>query len=690
MAKKKLSEQQQELHGIAANLLTVPVLLEPAEWAIENRVYGPSTGHPGPRDPYKSPSLVPLSRAAVSGLYKRVVAVTAAQMAKTESLMDIIGQRFDQRPVPMIYVGPSVEFNRDQLEPRVMAMIDESESLGPKLLRGRDMKKVRKLISGVPLRLASAGSSTALKSDPAAMAFIDEYDEMTANIKGQGDPLGLVEVRGDTFADFVTVVTSTPSQGTVETFICEVSGLEFFALSAGDDVTSPIWRAFEQGTRHHWAWPCPECDEYFIPMRKHLHWPKDATAAEASRKAYMGCPHCGSIITEGKDSATKIDMNSRGIMIAPGQSIKEAIEGDNQPDNSTYSQWSSGLCSPFVTWGIRASRLITAQESEDEDKIQTAINANFGEVYSPGEGGDLPTWKALLEHKLPYKPNQVPRAAIKLVMAVDVQTNGLYYVTRGYGALGTSWLINNGFLHGRTDEDDVWNDLTQIWESPISGMLIERVFIDSGFRPNKKERGSEHRVYQYCHENSHVCWPTKGKSTYGGTPYSVSKIEVKPDGTKLNYSIKLVMINTDYFKSLVHSRIKRTVGKAGAFHLHNAATEEYARQVLSEVRLITPGKPNPVWKQQRGDNHYFDCEAMAAAAGFALNVHQIPEGVYRTWGEGSDIDNMDAEAPASDPDNQEATADGPPDDSKPKEPAPAPKIPLKLDLSKRFKGGRKF
>jgi phage terminase large subunit GpA-like protein len=77
------------------------------------------------------------------------------------------------------------------------------------------MTKTRKMIAGVSFRLAHAGSSAALKSDPAALALVDEYDEMLANIRGQGDPLGLVERRGDTYPDFVAVVTSTCKRGMV-------------------------------------------------------------------------------------------------------------------------------------------------------------------------------------------------------------------------------------------------------------------------------------------------------------------------------------------------------------------------------------------------------------------------------------------------------------------------------------------
>ena len=40
-----------------------------------------------------------------------------------------------------------------------------------------------------------------------------EADELMANVKGQGDPVGLVDARGDTYEDFVHALVSTPSRG---------------------------------------------------------------------------------------------------------------------------------------------------------------------------------------------------------------------------------------------------------------------------------------------------------------------------------------------------------------------------------------------------------------------------------------------------------------------------------------------
>jgi phage terminase large subunit GpA-like protein len=155
------------------------------------------------------------------------VLVTAAQSGKTEALLDLIGERLDNRPAPIIYIAPSKEFATDQFEPRLTELFRQSSSLAGKVLGGLDSKKQKKTlkrIAGVRVRLAHAGSSTALKSDPCSLALVDEYDQLSKDIQHQGDPLALVEARGATYADFVTAVTSTPSVGSIEIHRDEQSG----------------------------------------------------------------------------------------------------------------------------------------------------------------------------------------------------------------------------------------------------------------------------------------------------------------------------------------------------------------------------------------------------------------------------------------------------------------------------------
>lgn len=48
-------------------------------------------------------------------------------------------------------------------------------------------------------------------------------------------------------------------------------------------------------------------------------------------------------------------------------------------------------------------------------------------------------------------------------------------------------------------------------------------------------------------------------------------------------------------------------------------------QLVSEARIKKPSG-RPMWVRRSKDNHYLDCEAMAYAAGYLLNVQRIPEG----------------------------------------------------------------
>lgn len=626
---------------------------DPAQWAAANRVYPETAGIPGPRDPWLTPYMIPWSAAVHQGGYRRIVAVTSAQSGKTDSMLDIIGARLDQRPGPIIYVGPTREFLTDQFEPRLMGLLDEAESLKHKVVRGRRMKKTLKHVAGVRVRLAHAGSSSALKSDPAALALIDEFDEMMANVRGQGDVLGLVEARGETYADFATAITSTPARGLVEIAHDETSGLEFWARSAPEDLESPIWKLFQEGTRHHWAWPCKHCADYFIPRFKQLHWPDRATPSQAKRDAYLSCPRCGGVHTEDD----KLWMNQRGHMVAPGQSV--SLVNDNPvvsgapEESSTLSMWTSGLCSPFVTWGQRAETYLTALQSGDHDRMQTAMNASFGECYSMIASGDVPEWQEIMERRLPYKAGEVPMGGLRLVMGVDVQKFSLVFVMRAFGARGTSWLIDAGQLYGPTDSDEVWAQLAELMLQPVAGMQIEKVFIDSGFRPDKPELGNEHKVYEFCRRYHWLCWPTKGRDVMT-PPYRVSKIEAKPDGKRALYSVNLVLLSTDFFKSLVVSRIRTPMDVPGAFFVHSEVTEDYCKQLTSEARLVVEGRPK--WVKRSRHNHFLDCEAMCAAIGYTLNVQRIPEGVARSEQAGFASDTSDSSTKGDQPPPSEATS----------------------------------
>ncbi len=121
-------------------------------------------------------------------------------------------------------------------------------------------------------------------------------------------------------------------------------------------------------------------------------------------------------------------MNATGRFMAPGQTVTDDdVVVGAPPESDTASFWVSGLCSPFRTFGDRAASYVEAWQSGDPDKIQTVVNAGFGEIWTP-TGGDVPEWKEVEDRSLPYAKGTVPEGVLFLTAGVDVQKRKLVYV----------------------------------------------------------------------------------------------------------------------------------------------------------------------------------------------------------------------------------------------------------------------
>lgn len=619
-----------------SKILTPRTRTDPVEWAKKNRVYPSTSGRPGPRNPNVTPYMIPFAMAVHGRTHKRVVIVVSAQSGKSETMIDIMGERLDTSPVPMLYVGPSRQFLQEQWAPRMEDLMNNT-SLSDRLAPKSRQKVTRKVINGVPVRLAHGGSSGALKSDPFGLALTDEADELSSNLRKQGSPIGSIDARGDSYADFVHAITSTPSEGSTEVEKDPESGLEFWADSDPDEIKSTIWRLWLTGTRYHWAWPCPheECGEYFIPRFACLEWekPKDSsgrelpsTSALASKTAHLCCPNCGADIEEGEGGSTKEWMNERGVYVAPGQSVdRKGVVHGLPPESTTISFWVSGLCSPFVSWGERAARYVEAVRTGSPGEIQAVKNSGFGELYSPG-GGAVPAWSEVADRAIPdYVMDQVPEGVRVLTLTADVQKDRIYYIIRGWGAYGTSWLVKAEELYGNTEDLEVWNDLATVVTDTYDGIPIRYALVDSGFRPGKKFVIPEHRVYAFARRFPNLVRATKGASTTMTKPIVSSTIDINVNGKEIKKGLELLRLDTDYFKSWVQQKIRWIEGQPGSWYLPEDISEDYCKQIVSEARIRAPGGKIK-WVLKSKNNHYFDCEAMQAAVQMILNLSKLRDG----------------------------------------------------------------
>ena len=551
--------------------------------------------------------MIPIMRAMSDPRVRRVVTVCGAQMGKTEGFWNVIGWRLDDDPAPILYIGPTQKLVESMSSDRVMKMLQSVPTLWDKLAKGKKNKITEKFIAGVRLGFAWAGSATEIAGHPAALVLIDERDRMDSDVGGEGDVVELGEARMSTYPDGRLAVVSTPTGGPSEVYVDEVTGVEHWKVS--DAVTSPVWRLWQEGSRHEWAIPCAHCGDYYVPRLRHLRWPKDCAPAAAVRAARLVCRHCGA----ENDGVQVHRANASGRYVAPGQRVtRDGVVEGPEPTGDVRSYWISGLCSPWRTIGQRARDYIAAARGNDPDRMRAVVNTRFGELFV--ERGEVPTVDRVLAARRAYRMGEVPEGAIVLTAGVDVQKTRLVYVVRAWGRGLASWLVDFGELWGDTERPEVWSALGDLLAKLYGEKrwAVRMMLVDSGYLPSQ--------VYEFCRHHP-AALPSKGRDELS-MPVSMSRIEVTHKGEKVRRGQVLWHIDTGHFKALVHSRIEWPADRPGAWALPEDVPDEWAAQVTAESRVMLPSG-RAVWRRHSPQNHALDCEVYAAAAARILGIDRL-------------------------------------------------------------------
>lgn len=545
--------------------LAPPPDLSVSEWADAFRILSrEASAEPGRWRTDRAPYLRGMMDAFSDPTLEQVIAMTSAQIGKTECLNNICGYFMDQDPAPILVLQPTQQMGEAWSKDRLAPMLRDSPKLHGKVapVKSRDSGNtiLHKKFPGGHLTISGANSAASLASRPIRIVLCDEIDRYPASAGSEGDPVTLAFKRTATFWNRKLGLWSTP---TIKGF-------------------SRIEEAWEESDQRRYHVPCPHCNHLQTLRWKGLQWEKNdpATAAYA-------CESCGTLIEE----QDKHRMLLGGVWVA------------EQPGKRIAGFHLNALYSPWARWEELVREFLDAQGNLERLKVW--VNTVLGETWE--EDGDHVDPGSLL-HRLEKYPAEVPDGVGLLTAAVDVQGDRLELAVKGWGASEESWLIAWEQLWGDPGHDDVWKQLehhlTRTYTHENGKQLkIRACCIDSGGHHTEE-------VYRFVKPRwRRRVWAIKGMGGWGraivGRPTRNNKQRVR-----------LFPVGVDTAKDMIFSRLKITSPGPGYLHLPDWLDEEYIHQLTGEkvVTRYHKGRPVREYKATRDRVEALDLEVYNLAA----------------------------------------------------------------------------
>ena len=289
-------------------------------------------------------------------------------------------------------------------------------------------------------------------------------------------------------------------------------------------------------------------------------------------------------------------------------------------DEGVRSFWLNAFSSPWTPWEKIALKFLQAKD--DPQKLKVVYNTLLGELWE--DRGDIADEDTMLARREDYgtnadgSPVEVPEGVLVLTCGVDTQDNRLEYEVVGHGFYGETWGIKKGYIMGKPDTDEVWQQLDDVIDHVYrfkdgKGLRISITCVDSGGHYTQE-------VYTRCRERKNKrVFAIKGKGG-DGIPFVTppSKVPIK-DNKRI--TCWLYTLGVDAGKETIMSSLK--VQEAGPKYCHFPIHEScgydtyYFNGLLSERLELTQTKRGNQWHWVKipghNRNEALDCRNYANA-----------------------------------------------------------------------------
>ncbi len=631
---------------------TLPADLTVSQWAERHREFPKDASFPGRWDPDKAPYAIGPMDAFTDSQVERITLMAGARSVKTECWLNMLGYVIAQDPGPALVVAPT-ETKVKRMCRRITKMIKASPELR-QFLTGNpdDLQKKSIILKHMEIIFATAGSAADLGEFEAKYVFETETDTYVRNVGDQGSPMQMAEMRARTFWNRKIITESKPVRE--EDFIPQ---------------------DYLRGTQEKFLVPCPLCGAYQVLdfwQVKHRgegrgQWPRDKRDPDyikATRAAVYECLFCRGEIEE----------SHKAEMLAAGEwaSLPAVLQGSewiyvNPPNGarpepgatgSHRSFWWNSLYSPFATWAESAAKFFEVKD--DREQLRTFYNEWLGlpfkEVIRARAACSLMEGEDSLKTNRPEL--EVPDGTVALTLGADNHKRGLAVTIWAWERLApriyNQHLLRYGWLADFHElEGWLFEDLYHNRDGSLPYRIWRGALDTGGGKGFDGDASLTEQAYEWLRSRGqNRIFGIKGASEGfpGANKLKYSVIDKMPGGKAIPGGLRLWNLNTNALKDAFWARVE-----AGRVFFHDAAGEDFARQLTAEAREWDQKKKQWIWRQQGNQpNHYLDSTIYASAMADpecwgGLEVLPRPQAIKKEDGESSEsgINRFTGRAPGA-------------------------------------------
>lgn len=431
-------ELRQQLAIAARRLFEPPSLLTVSEAADRHRVLSAEAGavEPGRWRTDRVPYLREIQDALGDPTCQRVVFVKSSQVGGSEVGLNWALHTMLVDPAPMLVLFPGEEALKGWSTVKLDSMIRNCEALRGRVFDDPDGRRdkrntiKKKTFPGGYFAGLTARSSAQLRSWTAPRGICEEFEDYTADVNNQGDPIELMERALRTFmrsGGKLFLVTTMSVRG----------------YSRGE-------REYHASDQRHYYLPCPQCNGTQVlawrledgSSRFRFEMQDGETVVPGSTR--YECEHCEHLI----EHRWKEPMVAAGDWVAHVPT-RTQVRG--------YHIWTA--YSPFVEWDQIANKFLQSRKIPEKLKVfdNTWAGVTFKEDVEESKPEALKARADSYGVREGGEVVEVPHGVGLLTAALDVQGDRVEWLVYGWGEGEESYAIAWGQEEGDPAKDEVFD-----------------------------------------------------------------------------------------------------------------------------------------------------------------------------------------------------------------------------------------